>query len=104
MKTNALARRTVLCRTVIYGLPVLAAAITLSAFHVGRLAGTNTVQSMVGVILLANAAIAMTGSASATIFLRGGQRLRLAGAFAYAVMALLLYMVLTIIGIRLLGG
>jgi hypothetical protein len=104
MTTDALARRTVLCRTVIYGLPVLAAAVTLSAFHVGRLSGTYTVQSLVGIVLLANAGIAMTGSASATIFLRGGQLLRLAGAFAYGAMAFLLYMTLTIVGIRLLGA
>ena len=103
MSDHALTTRSRLCRAVIYGLPVLAAAITLSAFYASRQSANFTIQSLLAVSLLANAALATLGSASAAVFLGGGQKMRLSGSVAYAIMALLLYFVLTITGIQILG-
>ncbi len=92
-------RRNLFCRALIYGMPLLAAATTLSLFHVARSSPSFAIQSALGTAVFVNAFLALACAAGATIFLSGGQSLRLAGAFAYGAFGLLLYFILTITGL-----
>lgn len=91
--------RATLARIIIYGAPCFAAATTVSIVWLTR-SIPAPLNAFGGPILVFNAAIAAIAAACATIFLGGGQKLRLMGAFAYGVLALVVYMVLTVSGIE----
>jgi len=94
--------RTTLSRIIIYGAPCFAAATSVSLFWLTR-STPAPLNSFGGPIFLFNAALAVIAASCATIFLGGGQRLRLVGAFAYGILALLVYMILTVTGIEVAG-
>jgi hypothetical protein len=96
--------RTILCRVVIYSAPCLMAALSLSYFYLARSSPSVLVQSLVGIVALFNAALAVFASAGATIFLHGAQKLRLMGAGAYAVVSFATYAILFLTGIMTIGN
>lgn len=96
-------RRAALCRAVIYGAPFLMAALTFSMLWLAESSPGSPVQALFPIFVWVNAALAVFPSAGATVLLSGRQGLRLAGAGAYAVLAFIIYMALTIAGIIALG-
>lgn len=91
-------RRAALCRAVIYAAPVLMAALTFSVLWL-LTSSPGPLQALFPIVVWTNAALAVFASAGGTALLSGRQGLRLAGAGAYALLAFIIYMALTIAGI-----
>lgn len=96
--------RTRLCRAAIYGAPCLAAALSVSLFWLGRRPSSFVARPIVDAVLLGNAAAAVLAAACATACLTGAARLRILGGFAYGVLALIVYGILTVAGITAIAG
>ena len=84
-------RREVLCRAAIYGSPILAAAVTISAIFAARATPAGPLISALTPLIWINAALAAVGSAVATVLLSGREGVRVAGAFAYGLLSFLVY-------------